>query len=121
MTPAQTLYLEVDILGGAAGQIVKGFTDSGVGGGESDVRTCPAAGTCSSGTSLASRLLVAGTVTVTFGGHPAAVAFVRPGEIGVISPPGTGTVDVVVTVGGVSSQVTPADRFTYTGFFGFLP
>ena len=60
MTPAQTLYLEVDILGGAAGQIVKGFTDSGAGGGESDVRTCPAAGTCSSGTSLASRLLVAG-------------------------------------------------------------
>ena len=56
------------------------------------------------------------TVTVTFGGHPAAVAFVRPGEIGVISPPGTGTVDVVVTVGGVSSQVTPADRFTYRGF-----
>jgi len=49
------------------------------------------------------------------------VAFVRPGEIGVISPPGSGTVDVVVTVGGVSSQVTPADRFTYTGFFGFLP
>ena len=61
------------------------------------------------------------TVTVTFGGHPAAVAFVRPGEIGVISPPGSGTVDVVVTVGGVSSQVTPAGRFTYTGFFGFLP
>jgi Putative Ig domain/IPT/TIG domain len=61
------------------------------------------------------------TVTVTFGGHPAAVAFVRPGEIGVISPPGSGTVDVVVTVGGVSSQVTPAGRFTYTGFFAFLP
>ena len=33
------------------------------------------------------------TVTVTFGGHPAAVAFVRPGEIGVISPPGSGTMD----------------------------
>jgi hypothetical protein len=49
------------------------------------------------------------------------VAFVRPGEIGVISPPGSGTVTVTVTVGGVSSQATPADRFTYTGFFGFLP
>jgi Putative Ig domain/IPT/TIG domain len=60
VTPAQTLYLEVGILGGAAGQIVPGFTDSGAGGGESDVRSCPAAGTCSSGTTLASRLLVAG-------------------------------------------------------------
>jgi hypothetical protein len=56
------------------------------------------------------------TVTVTFGGHPALVAFVRPGEIGVISPPGSGTVTVTVTVGGVSSQATAADRFTYVGF-----
>jgi hypothetical protein len=55
-------------------------------------------------------------VSVTFGSHPALVEFVRSGQIGVVSPAGTGTVDVIVTVGGVSSHVTPADHFTYTGF-----
>jgi hypothetical protein len=57
-------------------------------------------------------------VSVTFGGKPAFVAFVRPGEIGVISPANgtTGTVTVTVTVGGVSSQATAAGQFTYTGF-----
>jgi Putative Ig domain/Glycine rich protein/IPT/TIG domain len=52
-------------------------------------------------------------VTVTFGTHPALVEFVRTGEIGVVSPAGTGTVTVTVTVGGVSSQATEADQFTY--------
>jgi hypothetical protein len=62
------------------------------------------------------------TVTVAFGGHPALVAFVRPGEIGVISPPGAGTVTVTVTVGGVSSQATAAGRFTYVSpLFGGFP
>jgi hypothetical protein len=72
VTPAQTLYLEVGILGGAGGQLFPGFTDSGAGGGESDVRTCPAAGTCSSGTTLASRLLVGGGGggSGDFGGAP---------------------------------------------------
>ena len=72
VTPAQTLYLEVGVLGGAAGQLFPGFDDSGAGGGESDVRTCPAAGTCSSGTTLASRLLVAGGGggSGDFGGAP---------------------------------------------------
>jgi Putative Ig domain/IPT/TIG domain len=57
------------------------------------------------------------TVTVTFGGKPALVAFTRSGEIGVISPANgtTGTVTVTVTVGGVSSQATAASRFTYAG------
>jgi hypothetical protein len=55
-------------------------------------------------------------VTVTFGAKPAIVAFVRSGEIGVISPAGTGTVTVTVTVNGASSAATPADQFTYTGF-----
>jgi IPT/TIG domain len=54
--------------------------------------------------------------SVTFGATPAFVAFVRPGDIGVISPAGTGTVTVTVTVNGVSSQATAADQFTYTGF-----
>ena len=51
VTPGETLYLEVDVLGGAG---------SLPGGGESDVRTCSAAGTCPSGSTLSSRLLVAG-------------------------------------------------------------
>jgi hypothetical protein len=57
-------------------------------------------------------------VSVTFGGTPAFVAFVRAGEIGVISPANgaAGTVTVTVTVNGVSSAATAADQFTYTGF-----
>jgi len=57
--------------------------------------------------------------------EPAVVEFVRPGEIGVISPPGSGTVTVTVTVtvGRVSSQATAADQFTYASplFGGFVP
>jgi hypothetical protein len=69
-----------------------------------------------SGTALSCPAGSAGCkVTVTFGGKPAFVAFVRPGEIGVISPAGSGTVTVTVTVGGVSSQATTADQFTYAG------
>ena len=59
VTPGETLYLEVDVLGGAPGQ-AGGVALAGAGGGESDVRTCSASGPCSSGTSLASRLLIAG-------------------------------------------------------------
>jgi Putative Ig domain/IPT/TIG domain len=55
-------------------------------------------------------------VSVTFGSTPAFVAFARSGEIGVISPAGTGTVTVTVTVNGVSSAPTAASQFTYTGF-----
>jgi hypothetical protein len=52
-------------------------------------------------------------VTVTFGGKPGIVALVRSNEILVVSPAGSGTVTVTVTVGGVSSQATAADQFTY--------
>ncbi len=56
VTPGQALYLEVNVLGGAGGGPF-----GAAGGGESDVRTCPTTGTCSSGgTTLESRLLVAG-------------------------------------------------------------
>jgi Putative Ig domain len=58
--PGQTLYLEVDVLGGGAGENDAGVVRGSVGGGESDVRTCSATGTCSSGSTLSSRLLVAG-------------------------------------------------------------
>ena len=60
VTPGQTLYLEVGVLGGAGGATNDGFVLGGPGGGESDVRTCSATGTCSSGSTLGSRLLVAG-------------------------------------------------------------
>jgi hypothetical protein len=59
-------------------------------------------------------------VRVTFGGRPALVEFVRPGEIRVIDPAGSRTVTVTVTVGRVSSQATAATEFTYRSLFGFL-
>ncbi len=62
VTPGQVLFVEVDVLGGAGGSVSSGFTDGGVGGGESDVRTCPTSGgqPCPAGSTLASRLVVAG-------------------------------------------------------------
>jgi hypothetical protein len=59
VTPGESLYLEIDVLGGAAGR-ESFLVDAGAGGGESDVRTCSSSGSCASGTTLASRLLVAG-------------------------------------------------------------
>lgn len=55
-------------------------------------------------------------VSVSFGGHRALVVFVRPTEIVVLAPAGSGTVTVTVTVGGVSSQATTATEFTYPRF-----
>ncbi len=60
VTSGETLYLEVDMLGGRSGKDDTGFVLAGNGGGESDVRTCPITGTCASGTTLGSRVLVAG-------------------------------------------------------------
>ena len=59
VTPGGTLYAEVDALGGDGGRDNSGFLLGGPGGGESDLRTCPASGACASGTTLGSRLLVA--------------------------------------------------------------
>ncbi len=58
-------------------------------------------------------------LSVTFGGKPAVVEFVRGDDIYVVDPAGTGTVAVTVTVGGVSSQATAATKFTYRGV-GFI-
>ncbi|MGH3190875.1 MAG: putative Ig domain-containing protein [Streptosporangiaceae bacterium] len=55
-------------------------------------------------------------VSVSFGGRTAPVLLVTPTEIFAVAPPGTGTVDVTVTVGGITSQATPADHFTYMAF-----
>jgi hypothetical protein len=52
-------------------------------------------------------------VSVTFGGHRALVLFASSTAIWVIAPRGHGTVQVTVTVGGVSSQATAAGLFTY--------
>jgi hypothetical protein len=62
VAPGLLLYAEVNVLGGDGGGDRDGFLFSGLGGGESDVRTCPAADTCNSPRipTLASRLLVAG-------------------------------------------------------------
>ena len=50
---------------------------------------------------------------MTFGGHRAFVLFASPTAILVIAPPGHGTVQVTVQVGGVSSHATTAGLFTY--------
>jgi hypothetical protein len=60
VTPGETLYAEVNVLGGDGGRDSRGVRLGGVGGGESDLRSCSAAGACSSGGTLDSRLLVAG-------------------------------------------------------------
>jgi len=52
-------------------------------------------------------------VSVTFDSHRAFVLFATPTQILVIAPPGHGTVQVTVNVGGVSSQATSAGLFTY--------
>jgi hypothetical protein len=54
------------------------------------------------------------TVTVTFGATRASFLFSSSTRILLGSPPGSvGTVQVTVTVGGVSSQATAAGLFTY--------
>jgi hypothetical protein len=55
-------------------------------------------------------------VSVMFGSHRAFVLGASPTLIGVIAPPGHGTVQVTVKVGGVSSQATAAGLFTYRPF-----
>ena len=54
-----------------------------------------------------------GASAVSFGGNPAAFTFNSPTQLTAISPPGAGTVDVIVTAAGGTSAATPADRFTY--------
>lgn len=58
--PGQTYYVEVNVLGGDGGRASNGGQLGGIGGGESDIRTCPAFGPCGLGSTLGTRLLVAG-------------------------------------------------------------
>jgi hypothetical protein len=52
--------------------------------------------------------------TVMFGSVPAAsVTFMSSTQITAVSPPGAGTVDVIVTVGTLSSPATGTDQFAY--------
>jgi len=55
-------------------------------------------------------------VSVSFGAKPAVVILASPSLLEVVSPAGSGTVTVTVTVGGVSSQATTVSQFTYAGF-----
>ena len=52
-------------------------------------------------------------VTVKFGTHAAFVLYATATSIWVLSPAGTGTVDVTVIVKGLTSPTSPADHFTY--------
>ncbi len=54
-----------------------------------------------------------GTTSVTFGGKSASFVFNAPNQITATSPPGTGTVDILMTNGVGTSTPIPADRFTY--------
>jgi hypothetical protein len=55
-----------------------------------------------------------GATTVTFGGHSAtAVGCASTTMCTAVSPPGSGTVNVEVTVAGLQSPAAPVNRFTY--------
>ncbi len=57
-----------------------------------------------------------GATSVSFGATPAAgVTCSSTSSCTATSPAGASTVDVIVTVNGLSSAPSPADRFTYTG------
>jgi hypothetical protein len=59
-----------------------------------------------------------GATAVAFGAAPATSFTVDlDTQITAVSPPGTGTVDVRVTAGGVTSRTSPADQFTYVAAY----
>jgi len=53
------------------------------------------------------------SVSVKFGNAHATVLFATPTQLTVDAPPGHGTVNVTVTVNGVTSAITSADTYTY--------
>ena len=75
----------------------------------------PASGTALGGTSVN----ITGAnycpgATASFGANPASnVQYVSSGLLTATSPAGSGTVDVTVTAGGVTSATNPSDHFTY--------
>ena len=74
----------------------------------------PSEGVAAGGTSVTifgSNLL--DTTQVNFGATPATSGTCTPSQCTVVSPLGTGTVDVTAIGPGGTSAVTPADRFTY--------
>ena len=103
VTPGATLYLDVNILGAPGGDEIGGFKVGADGGGESDVRTCSATGTCGSGTTLASRLLVAGGGGGggTFGGNGGNAGTPGPAGNG-----GAGTTGRNLGAGGMGATTT---------------
>ena len=74
----------------------------------------PSSGPSAGGTSVTINGSNFNSSTVTFGSVPASITSNTGSQMVVTSPPGTGTVDVIVTNAGGSSTTGDADRFTYT-------
>ena len=76
----------------------------------------PATGTTSGGSvvTISGRYVFA-AATVLFGGIPSAAFYLNPdGSLTASSPPGAGTVDILLTSQTTASSPVPADRFTYS-------
>ena len=73
----------------------------------------PASGPATGGTTVTVTGSGLAAGTVAFGGAPAAGVSGDDTSCTVISPPGTGTVDVTVTTAAGTSAVSPAGQFTY--------
>jgi hypothetical protein len=73
----------------------------------------PASGPAAGGTSVTLNGANFTGSTVTFGSAPATVTSNIGSQMVVTSPPGSGTVDVIVTNAGGTSVTSAADRFTY--------
>jgi len=74
----------------------------------------PKSGVAATKVAISGTGFVAGATTVRFGPSPATVLSCTATACSVTAPTGTGTVDVTVTSGGLTSATTAADRFTYT-------
>lgn len=73
----------------------------------------PNIGVIGSGVTIGGRLFT-GITDATFGGISTSFIFVDDNTITATVPTGTGVVDIVVTATGGTSEITPADEFTYT-------
>jgi hypothetical protein len=74
----------------------------------------PAAGPPGGGTTVTVKgVNLYGAVTVDFGATPATITKMTNTSLTVISPPGTGVVDVTVTNAAGTSPTTTGDKFTY--------
>jgi hypothetical protein len=61
---------------------------------------------------------LSGATSVTFGGVPATIVADTPAIVSVVSPAGTGTVDIRITTAGGTSDIVENDQFTYIALPG---